>query len=70
MGYHIDQLSREAPCAKHKGGEKAENGEQTVKGTLITPSSRKEEYRLTMEQMAPADVHTLQCFFRVASFPR
>jgi len=44
MGYHVGNLPREAPCARHKGGEKIENGEQTVKGTLITPLSLKEEY--------------------------
>lgn len=70
MGHHISEVPRKAPYAKHKGREKAENGEQTVKGSLVTPSSHKEEYRLTMEQTAPADVHTLQSLVRVASFPQ
>lgn len=48
-GYHVGELPGEAPCAKHKGGEKAENKEQTVKGALVTPSSHKKEFRLTME---------------------
>lgn len=48
-GYQVGELPREAPCAKHKGGEKAENKEQTVKGALVTPSSHKKEFGLTME---------------------
>lgn len=51
------------------GGDEGDNEEQTVKGALITPPSCKEKYDLTMVRMAPADVHTLQSFFRVAGFP-
>lgn len=62
VGNHVAELLRETPCTKHMEGGEAENGEQTVKEALITPSSHKEEYRLTMKLMAPADVHILQCF--------
>lgn len=41
IGNHVAELLRETPCAKCKEGGEAENGEQTVKGALITLSSHK-----------------------------
>lgn len=42
------------------GGDKDDNADQRVKGVLITPTSRKEKYGLTMVRLASADIHTVQ----------